>query len=139
MQHTLRAAAKAVGRDRTTLMRAIRSGKLSAMRADAGAWLIDAAELHRVYPPLEHAQADAPGDAQVRTPDKRDIEIAELRVRVEAAQEVARVQAEALADLRRRLDIATGQLGETLAQVRQLTDQRPTRRWWSRLLPGGVG
>src|SRR4051812_17223531 len=32
MPHTLREAAKAVGKDRTTLMRAIRLGRLSAVR-----------------------------------------------------------------------------------------------------------
>jgi hypothetical protein len=41
-----------------------------------------------------------------------------------------------IADLRRRLDTATEQLGEALQQVRLLTDQRqaapaPVRRsWW---------
>jgi hypothetical protein len=41
-------------------------------------------------------------------------------------------QRETIADLRRRLDTATAQLGEALAQVRLLTDQRsvPVRRWW---------
>src|SRR5215213_370276 len=53
MPHTLRAAAKAVGRDRTTLLRAIRAGKLSAIHdAATGSWLIEPAELHRVYPPV---------------------------------------------------------------------------------------
>jgi len=61
MPHTLREAAKAVGRDRSTLVRAIRTGRLSATRDVAtGAWLIEPAELHRVYPP-ELTEGDAEG------------------------------------------------------------------------------
>ena len=59
MPHTLRDAAKAVGRDRSTLVRAIRAGRLSATRdAATGAWLIEPSEWHRVYPP-EPAAGDA--------------------------------------------------------------------------------
>lgn len=135
--HTLRAAAKAVGRDRTTLTRAIRSGKLSASRDEVtGAWLIEPAELHRLYPPADVPGA-AGGDAQARTPDERDIMIRELQVRLGAAQELARVQEHTLADVRRRLDTATAQLGEALTQVRLLTDQRPAQRSWWRLLLSG--
>jgi hypothetical protein len=51
-------------------------------------------------------------------------------------QEAARLRDDTIADLRRRFDIATQQLGEALQQVRLLTDQRtapaaPARRsWW---------
>jgi uncharacterized membrane protein len=50
------------------------------------------------------------------------------------AEQLAMAEA---ADLRRRLDTTTEQLGEALQQVRLLTDQRasapaavPARRWW---------
>jgi hypothetical protein len=132
MPHTLRAAARAVGRDRTTLVRAIRAGRLSATKdAATGDWLIEPAELHRVYPPAEKqavAGDAAGGDARLRTPNppgETEGEVRELRARLADSQDQ-------VADLRRRLDTATAQLGEALQQVRLLTDQRPPakRAWW---------
>ena len=55
--HTLTTAAKAIGLNRSTVLRAIKSGKISAAKDEHGEWQIDPAELHRVYPPV----ADAPG------------------------------------------------------------------------------
>lgn len=42
-------AAELAGRSKPTLLRAIQSGRLSATRNDIGEWLIDTAELNRVY------------------------------------------------------------------------------------------
>ena len=55
--HTLGTAAKATGLNRSTVLRAIKSGKISATKNEHGEWQIDPAELHRVFPPV----ADAPG------------------------------------------------------------------------------
>ena len=46
---TLGAAAKLTGLNRTTVLRAIKSGRLSAARQDDGSYRIDPAELERVY------------------------------------------------------------------------------------------
>jgi hypothetical protein len=51
MALTLAAAAAAAGVNKTTLLRAIKAGKVSGNRDEHGQWHIDAAELHRVYPP----------------------------------------------------------------------------------------
>ena len=51
MKHTAGTAAKAVGKTKSTITKAIASGKLSAIENDNGAWEIDASELYRVYPP----------------------------------------------------------------------------------------
>ena len=50
MKLTLNQAAKECGRAKSTLSKAIKSGKLSAERGDKGAFLIDPSELHRVFP-----------------------------------------------------------------------------------------
>ena len=128
MAYTLGTAAKATGRNKTTILRAIKHGKIAALRdAASQAWLIEPAELHRVYP----AVAGTPPDATERTTDATE----ELRARLADAQDQIR-------DLRRRLDqadadrrLAQQQLGEALQQVRLLTDQRaapsaPARRNW---------
>ena len=50
MPYNLPQAAAAVGRDRSTILRAIKAGKLSATRdAASNGWLIEPAELHRLY------------------------------------------------------------------------------------------
>lgn len=49
MKYTLGTAAKATGLSKTTIHRAIKSGKLSANRNENGSFEIDASELHRVY------------------------------------------------------------------------------------------
>ncbi|MEE9319113.1 MAG: hypothetical protein V3U76_01590 [Granulosicoccus sp.] len=52
MKHTLGTAARATGVSKSTIYRAVKSGKLSAKRNDDGEYAIDPAELHRVYPPV---------------------------------------------------------------------------------------
>jgi hypothetical protein len=121
-------AAAAVGRDRSSIRRAIAAGRVSAVRDGAsGEWRIDPAELHRVYPPA-HAPGAHQGDASPR-PTDQDARLAVAEARLADALDQ-------IADLRRRLDTATAQLGEALQQVRLLTDQRsapataPRRSWW---------
>src|SRR3954471_22714649 len=59
MRQSLAQAAATVGRSRSTILRSIRSGKLSAERDElTGAWSIDMAELARVFPsPANGGQA----------------------------------------------------------------------------------
>ena len=49
---SLSEAAAATGLNKTTVLRSIKSGKISGTRDPLGQWQIDAAELHRVYPPV---------------------------------------------------------------------------------------
>jgi len=48
--YTLGQAAKATGKAKVTLARAIKSGRISANRSEDGSYSIDPAELARVYP-----------------------------------------------------------------------------------------
>lgn len=50
MAYTLGEASRATGISKATLSRAIKKGKISADKREDGSFLIDAAELHRVYP-----------------------------------------------------------------------------------------
>src|SRR6476659_6310904 len=61
MAYTLSEAARAAGRGKTTLLRMIRSGRLSATRDPVtGGWLVEPVELHRLYPPAYHTAAEPP-------------------------------------------------------------------------------
>ena len=50
MKLTLNKAAQTCGRAKSTLIDAIKSGRLSAPKDDRGRYAIDPAELHRVFP-----------------------------------------------------------------------------------------
>jgi hypothetical protein len=58
MSYTLGDAAKAVGKSKTTLHRAIKSGRISAAKLDDGSYAIDPSELHRVFPPVTAGTPD---------------------------------------------------------------------------------
>jgi hypothetical protein len=52
MGYALGQAAKAVGMSKTSILRSIKAGRISAGRDEFGQWAIEPCELHRVYPPL---------------------------------------------------------------------------------------
>jgi len=50
MTYNLGTASRATGKSKSTILRAIRTGKISAEKDVHGQWTIEPAELHRVYP-----------------------------------------------------------------------------------------
>ena len=69
MVYTLGQAAKAVGKSKTTISKAIQSGKISATKQTNGSYQIDPSELHRVFPPAPLANShDGPLDTPKLTP-----------------------------------------------------------------------
>jgi chromosome segregation ATPase len=123
--YSLAQAAAAVGRNRSSVLRAIKAGKISAVRDEAtGEWRIEPAELHRLYP-----VADAQSDAQPSN-ESAQVEIRELRARLADKDDV-------ISDLRQQRDQAQQQLAAAQQRIAALlTDQRapaPTaaRRWWN--------
>ena len=103
---TLGEAAKEVGKSKTTLTRAINSGRMSANRQDDGSYQIDPAELLRVYP--DAAPRD-PIETPSRSVDSETVtrlqsEINELKQRLETSEDDRR-QAED--DRRREIERVT--------------------------------
>jgi hypothetical protein len=93
MSYSLVTAAAATGVNRTTVLRAIKAGKLSAERDAQGAWTIQPAELHRIFPPLPQLPVTAePGQTHTV-----DAEVALLRTMLDEMRAT-------VADLRRRED-----------------------------------
>src|SRR5688572_2876789 len=86
--YTVAQAAAAIGRNRSSVLRAIKAGKISAVRDEAsGDWRIEPAELHRLYPvePMPGDAASRSGDAQgdaLSRGDGAQVEIRELRARL---------------------------------------------------------
>ncbi len=62
MRYTLGQAAKATGKSKSTLSRAISKGKISAEHDAHGQFAIDPAELHRVYPAAEQGNGREAND-----------------------------------------------------------------------------
>jgi hypothetical protein len=102
MKLSLGQAAKETGVDKSTISRAIKSGKLSAHRKESGGYEIDPAELFRVFSPAsqKHDPVALPPDI----PTETLLENRELRIKLEAAELRIRDKEEEARDLRRRLD-----------------------------------
>ncbi len=125
MTYSVAEAAKVIGKSKTSVLRAIGKGKLSATRDDAGLFHIDPAELARVFPspprsaPAHTAEHGAPrGDAL-------EVRLAAAEAQLAAMQDAARLRDEALDDLRRRLD-------QSDTERRQASIGWPRRRSGSR-------
>jgi hypothetical protein len=130
MNHSVTEAARVVGKSRMTIIRAIAAGTLSASRAEPGKpWMIDAAELARVFPSSDHVPNHGPntglprsGDAPPNHPDHEEVKNALILE-----------QRQTIDDLRRRLDeerTDRRQAQQQLAAAQEriaalLTDQRP--------------
>ena len=126
MSYTLGQAAKACGRSKMTLARAIKAGRISATRTETGTFAIDPAELHRVYPLASNGAGTMGRDATGEVTGGPAVSLADLLVE---RDRLVTEQAETIRDLRRRLDLADQRL-TTL-----LVDRRPRgflgwRRWF---------
>jgi hypothetical protein len=141
MGYTLGTAAKATGRSRTSILRAIEKGKISAKKNVHGQWDIEPSELHRVYPASESGNSS--GNSTDATDANTDLLIQnrELAAKLEAADQRIQDALEQVADLRLRLDQSEEERRRTQSQMTALlTDQRsqgardkPKRRGWWKL------
>ena len=126
MTYTLGTAAKATGKSKSTIQRAIKSGRISASREGNGSYSIEPSELHRIYPATVAEQAiwnDTQPQAEPAAILKIKVELLEEQLSRERE-----VSADTITDLRGRLDRAEG-------RVSALTDQRVmqgSKSWWSR-------
>ncbi len=125
MSYTLATAAAACGVNKTTILRAIKSGKISATKDEHNEWHVEPSECHRVYPPATERSAGNGAAPRYAAPDAAAI--ADAHQRAALAVEVAMLR-EQLADARRDRDAWRDQ-----AQRLALADQRERRPWWKRL------
>jgi hypothetical protein len=71
MGYTLGDAARATGLNKSAILKAIRTGKVSGVKDEHGQWCIEPCELHRVYPeqkalPLEVRVVDLEADRNAK-------------------------------------------------------------------------
>ena len=137
MKYTAGEAATATGLNTATITRAIKKGRISATKSDTGAWQIDPAELHRVFPPLASKalqQGGVQGDARAVQEESKSTnnalqgELETMRERLVAAEQRAAV-AEALAEERARHIDDLRRMLPPPATTPAVAD-RPDRPWW---------
>jgi hypothetical protein len=112
--YSVAAAAAVTGLNKTTVLQAIQTGRISGSKTELGEWLVDPAELHRLYAPL--AGSVATGSATGDAPPAGG----ELRPRT------------VLAEQRWLDDMAYKRLAR-LATSDQQAQQAARTRWWRRV------
>lgn len=101
--YTLGSAAKAVGKSKATISKALKSGRISGFKDDDGVFHIDPAELHRVYPPVSRSEhEETPKSLPEDT--HAGIFVRELEMRLEAAQQRLTDRDSVIDDLREDRD-----------------------------------
>jgi len=125
MALSLAESAQATGLNRSTILRAIKSGKVSGTRDQNGAWVVEPAELFRVFAPAEAAPKAMPDPAQ---------DDPELRVRVAVAEVRLTELRQALADMRVQRDSWQAQAERLAISAQPRQASVPTvaqrRKWW---------
>ena len=129
---SLGTAAKMAGTSKTSINRAIKSGKLSATRRDDGSYEIDPSELARVYD-VTPATGTATGTVvQSVTPPVPD----EVTVRLAAAEAELKALRELLEEVRRGREAAETQADAWREQASRLVLAGPVEKpsLWRRLV-----
>ena len=98
--YTLGTAANSVGIAKSTVLRAIKAGRISAQRDSNGQWAIDPAEFHRVFPPIATGATPEPTTALT------DALVAQLNATIE--------------DLRKDRDLWRSEAADWKAQAQRL-------------------
>jgi predicted site-specific integrase-resolvase len=141
MKYTLSEAASATGKNKATIQRAIKSGKISAPKGESGSYEIDPSELHRVFPPVaQHVAQQTNATTRNNTQRSEMItdfnalqriadlekELAVMEERKNGLEEQKHRLMDTVDDLRKRLDSSEGRV------MVLLNDQRP-KGFWKRL------
>lgn len=121
MRYTLGRAAKATGKSKTTIQRAIAKGTISATKDDSGSYSIDPSELHRVFPKVTPETVSS--DPQLDTTRPQD-ETPELRAKIEVLEALLIREREALDEVREDRDAWKQQASALLG-----APSKP-RSWW---------
>jgi hypothetical protein len=119
-------AAKLCGKDRKTLYRQIKEGKLSATKNETGATQIDVAELSRVYGALRQFRDSCDSGETVSMPQVETVNI---------KMELALLKAEN-ANLRERLSDKERHIEDIRNTVRLLEHSQPKKSGWFNWLKG---
>ena len=126
MAYTLGEAAKAVSKSKATISKAIKSGRISAVKEADGRFSIEPVELHRVYPVnVEVTVHPEQKETGVNTTVSSDLML--LQARLDAADARLSDRDATIEDLREDRD-------RWRQQATTLLEDKRSRGWWQRLL-----
>lgn len=121
MSYTLGTAARATGKSKTTIQRAISKGLISATKQTNGHYSIDPSELHRVFSAISSDTVAQPSQVDTTRPPDETL----LQVKVEALEAMLEREREALTEMRSDRDAWKQQATALLG-----APERKRRRWW---------
>jgi len=124
--YTLGAAAKATGKSKATISKALKSGRISGHKGDDGVFHIDPSELHRVYPPISPGKHEETSDSEPENAHT-SVLVRELEMRLEAAQQRLTDKDGVIDDLREDRD-------RWRQQATALLDNKKPKKFWEILL-----
>jgi Helix-turn-helix domain len=127
MSYTLKQAADATGRSKSTIFRAIESGRLSAQRNEHGQWMVDPAELRRVYAPLSDAGIDSDATPSGENALMREL-LTERNKRIASLETMVESLEGVISDLMMRLDREADDRRRITAQLTGLLTDESTRK-----------
>ena len=133
VNYTLRQAAEVAHCSKSTIQRALKSGKLSAQRKDDGSYSIDPSELARVFTLTAPEQAS--WDTVISSSDTPSPKADLLEQKVAMLEDQLYRERETVEDLRKRLDRAEDRL-TALMPPKQSINSQSLSSLWQRLIGG---
>lgn len=132
---TLSQAAKALGKSKSTLNRAIKTGRLTATRNEDGTFSIDPSELYRAFPEQsQNAHQTSPIErSRTLVPDELNSRISLLEQLLEKERDTVAREREIAADLKEDRDRWRQQATSLLAdqRIEAVPPLHAKRRsWW---------
>ena len=127
MSYTLGEAAIACGKSKSTLSKAIKSGKISAFKNDNGAFEIEPSELFRLYPPtpppIKQNAIETVGVEQKTTPDSTSKNTNNVEM-LEAKLQMANERIDELKSDKEKLEIDKEQWRQQATNLLAAPDRR---------------
>jgi len=133
MKYTAGQAAQAAGVSTATITRAIKSGKISAMKDHGGAWQIEPVELHRVFQiesPVKDSATQMKSDAIPLQDSALQAEVEVLRARLEASEALSAERADQIQYLRGQVEAEASERRKAQAILADQRGKTERRRWW---------
>jgi hypothetical protein len=123
---TISEAAQWTGKERSTLFKAIQKGRISGRKTEDGQWMIDPAELARVYPQAKNVTAEVSETIPYRSQDGDMAVLKQFIAHLEKQLEDAQGQRDRLLSVVENQTRLITHLSETASE--------PARRsFWQRL------
>ena len=126
MTYSIGQAATATGKSKSTISRAIKNGRISAIRSDNGTYIIEPSELHRVFSAIADNSSATPKMKRYATQDGTP-ETAFLQ------QEITHLKA-LVDDLKQDRDRWHNQAQKVTALIENRTAKH--KGWWKKLTGG---